>query len=371
MMSVKEGVYGNMIDSMVGSFVGYAQVHTSGYWNERTIDNSFEPTPELLEKVASTKGVVGNLQRIESFALTASDSMTKVAMVVGVDIEQESKFNQLNERVAEGKYISSDDKSVLVGDGLAEYLKVGVGDTLILMGQGYHGISAEGKYPIKGIVKFGNPELSKQMVFMPLKEAQWFYSLDGMINNMILELEDPSMAVQTANHLRTELDTTYEVMDWYQLMPEIQKMIDTDRVEGYVFMFILYMVISFGIFGTSLMMLAERKRELGVLVAVGMRRRKLAVMVWLEVLMMSVAGAFLGMLGAYPVSYYFNVNPIRFGEDMGDIYEEYGMEAVMQFSTDPAIFLQQAVIIAIIASVIAIYPVVKILRINAIEYMRN
>lgn len=371
MMSVKEGVYTNMIDSMVGTYVGYAQVHTKGYWEERTIDNSFETTPELLQTVKETKGVEGYLQRVESFAMTASDSMTKVAMVVGVDVEQESAFNQLHERVDTGNYFTPDDKAVLVGNGLAEYLKVSVNDTLILMGQGYHGMSAEGKYPIKGIVKFGNPELSKQMVFLPLKEAQWFYSLDGMVNNMIIRLEDPSQAVKVATDLRTQLDTTYEVMDWYQLMPEIQKMIDTDRVEGYVFMFILYMVISFGIFGTTLMMLAERKRELGVLVAVGMKRGRLAVMVWLEVMILSVAGAFLGMLGAFPVCYYFNLNPITFSEDMGEIYEEYGMEAVLQFSVDPIVFSQQAIVIAAIASVIAIYPVYKILKLNAIEYMRS
>ena len=78
-------------------------------------------------------------------------------------------------------------------------------------------------------------------------------------------------------------------------------------------MFILYMVISFGIFGTVLMMLAERKHEFGVLIAVGMKRSKLALVLLIEIITIALLGAFIGIFGAYPVIGYFFLNPIRFG----------------------------------------------------------
>jgi ABC-type antimicrobial peptide transport system permease subunit len=138
-------------------------------------------------------------------------------------------------------------------------------------------------------------------------------------------------------------------------------------------MFILYMVIGFGIFGTMLMMLAERLHEFGVLIAVGMKRLRLASMVLIEVVIISLMGAFIGMIGAFPVCSYWYFNPIRFDTegDMGKMYEEYGLEPVLQASLEPFVFAQQAAIVALMASIIAIYPFLRILRMNAIDAMRS
>lgn len=373
MMSMKEGVYTRMIDSMVGSYTGFVQIHADGYWNEKTLDNSFELNDTLKTTIKKNKLIQGYVNRVESFALAASDSITKGAMVVGIETEKESTYNKLNERISEGEYLSSNDQAILVGSGLAEYLKVGVGDTLVLIGSGYHGASAAGKYPIKGLVKFGSPELSKQLVFLPMKEAQYLYSIEGRYTNTIIHLKDKDDASNIASTLSSEIGTKYEVMDWYQLVPDMKQMIESDRVEGYVFMFILYMVIGFGIFGTLLMMIAERMHEFGVLVAVGMKRIKLATMVWLELFTVSVLGAILGMLGAFPICYYFYLNPISFSNDdeMGKMYEDYGMEPVLQASIDFSIFSTQAITVAILASVIAIYAFISLLKLDSIKAMRS
>lgn len=161
-------------------------------------------------------------------------------------------------------------------------------------------------------------------------------------------------------------------MAWPELVPDLVDMIEADRVEGYIFMFILYMVISFGIFGTVLMMMAERQHEFGVLVAVGMKRSKLALVVFLEVISISLLGALAGIAGAYPVIGYFFLNPIRFGgEEAGKMMEEYGMEPILQPSLDLNIFAKQALIVAAVASIIAIYPFISVLRLSAIKAMRS
>lgn len=371
MMSLKEGVYSNMINSMIGSYMGFGQIHAKGYWEEKTLDYSFELSDELSNKINNTKGISGYMERVESFAMAASSEITKVTMVVGVDVEKEKKFNALSERIAEGAYLEPDDKSVMIGFGLAQHLKIKVGDTLVLLGQGYQGVTAAGKYPVKALVKFGSPELSKQVVFLPIKEARWFYGMDKQLNNLILQFDNPDNSKQIISSLANDLDSEYEIMHWEELAPELKNMIETDKVEGYVFMFILYLVISFGIFGTSLMMLAERQHEFGVMVAIGMKRSKLAIVVWLEVLMISLFGAFVGMFGAFPISYYFHVNPIQLSDDLKKMTEEYGLEAVIQSSIDPAVFIQQAIVIAIIACVIGLYPLLKILRLSAIKSMRS
>ena len=373
MMSIKEGIYARMIGSMVGTYTGYIQIHGPGYWEEKSLDEGMEVTDSLKQIVLSTDGVTGYAPRIENFALAASEEVTKGSMVVGIDIELEKSFSALHERITDGEYLSEDDKSVLVGAGLAEYLKLGVGDTIVLLGSGYHGVSAAGKYPIKGIVKFGSPDLSKQLVILPLAEAQWFYGAENLVTNMVVLVDDPDNSKRIDKALKKQLSDTYEVMHWEEMSPEIKNLIETDRKEGYVFMFILYMVIAFGIFGTILMMLAERMHEFGVLIAVGMKRFNLAIMVWLETVMISLMGAFLGMFGAFPVCAYFFYSPIEFAKDdeMGKMYEEYGMEAVLQASIEPGVFLQQAAVVAMVATVTAIYPFLRILRLRAINAMNT
>jgi ABC-type lipoprotein release transport system permease subunit len=373
MMSIKEGIYARMISSMVGTYTGYIQVHAPGYWEDRSLDDSMVITDSLLQTVTQTNGVTGYVPRIENFALAASEDVTKGSMVVGVDIELEKQYSAIHERISDGSYLEKGDRSVLVGAGLAEYLKLGVGDTIVLLGAGYHGVSAAGKYPIKGIVKFGSPDLSKQLVILPLPEAQWFYGAENKVTNMVVLVDDPDDSKKIQKSLKTSLSDSYDVMHWEEMSPDIKKLIETDRVEGYVFMFILYMVIAFGIFGTMLMMMAERMHEFGVLIAVGMKRVKLAVMVWIETVMISLLGAFLGMFGALPVCAYFYYWPIEFskGDEMAKMYEEYGMEAVLQASIEPTVFLQQAAVVALVATVIAVYPFLRILRLKAINAMSS
>ncbi len=371
MMSLKEGVYESMIDTAVGDYMGYVKVNGNGYWEEKSLDYAMEYPDSVKDMLQNTKGVSGVVPRIESFALAVSDEFTKGSLVVGADPEIEEEFNQLSERVVDGEYFGPDDKSVLVGQGLADYLKVKPGDTLVLLGQGYHAASAAGKYPIAGIVKFGSPELSKQLIFLPLKEAQWLYNMPQLYTSLILQFKNPDLSKEVSVELRDKLSEEYEVLHWEEHNKELKDMIAADKVEGWVFMFILYLVISFGIFSTVLMMLQERKHEFGVLIAVGMKRKLLASMVLIETVFISLLGALCGMIGAFPVTLYFNLNPIEFSEEMADIYEEYGMEAVLGTSLDPSIFIQQGTIVAIVACVIALYPYFKITRMRAITAMNS
>ncbi len=370
MMSAKNGVYENMIKSLIGDYTGFAQVHSNGYWDDKTIDNSLAFNDSILSQIESSKLIEGYSPRIENFALVVAENMTKGAMVIGADPEKEKRYNSLNERVIKGKYLSEDDKQVMVGAGLAEYLKVTIDDTLVLLSQGYHGSSAAGKYAIKGIIKFGSPELSKQLIFLPIKEAQLFYGVENRYTNIILHLDNTDDAKLVTEQLRPKLGKNHEVMDWEELAPDLKNMIATDKVEGYIFMFILYMVISFGLFGTMLMMLSERKHEFGVLIAIGMKRLKLAIMVWLELVIISILGAIAGCILAFPICAYFYYNPIYFSEDMADIYEDFGIEAMIQFSLDPNIFIQQGVIILIISIGIGLFPFIKTQKLDAIKQMR-
>jgi len=370
MMSIKEGMYAQMIDSTIGNYTGFIQINTSAFTEDHLLDDGMEFTESIITILDLESKISHYIPRIENFALAAGADQTKGSMVIGTDIEKERQATELHKRVIDGTYLSKSDEGVLVGKGLAEYLKVKAGDTLVLLSQGYHGSSAAGKFPIRGIVTFGSPELSKQLVILTLENAQQFYSCSGIVTQINIWPEDDKLDKSMLSRLEKSFDDDLDVRTWKEVLPEVSDMIEADKVEGYVFMFILYLVISFGIFGTLLMMLIERMYEFGMLISIGMKRSKLALMVWFEAVALTLAGAMLGILGAVPICYYFNLNPIKFGNEIEKMFEEYGFEAVMRTSLDLNIFLEQAVLIVLVSSILSLYPFMKILRMNALSAMK-
>ncbi|MEJ2005556.1 MAG: ABC transporter permease [Cyclobacteriaceae bacterium] len=179
MRSMQLGSYERMIDNSVRFYTGYIQVHKSGYWDEQVIDNAFQPPAALEQKIQSMDHVVAAVPRLESFALASYGTQTKGAMVIGFVPEKEAHLTGVQDKITEGGAAGLNEQQVLVGSGLADYLNMGVGDTIVLISQGYHGVNAAGKYKVAGLVEFGLPQLTNQVVFMPLPAAQYFYGADN------------------------------------------------------------------------------------------------------------------------------------------------------------------------------------------------
>ena len=370
--SMQIGTYDNMIENVVGYYSGYIQVHKKGYWKEQVIDNSIEYSDSLLSYFNQIDGVSQTQPRLESFALGAYQNSTKGLMVNGIVPEKEDVMMKLSEQLIAGQYINSEDRSVIISSGAAEYLNLDVGDSLILLSQGYHGVSATGLFPIKGIVELKSPLLNNNTVFMPLAEAQWFYGAENRVTTYVFLLDGNSDTKDVQQTIAQTLDTArYEVMDWTEMMPELVQAIEADSTGGQLMLFILYMIITFGIFGTVLMMTAERIHEFGILLSVGMSRWKLGLTLIMETVFLAVNGVIVGMIAVTPLVLYFHYYPLRFSGGAREAFEEFGFEPILPASVDPSIWLTHAWIILLIAIVISLYPMYVVLRLSPIDAMRK
>ncbi len=362
-----------MIDNAVRFYAGYIQIHTKGYWDDEFIDYAFLQTPQLEKSLKAIDHLDVAVPRIESFVLTAVGDMSRGALLVGIDPEKEDKLSELKSKLVEGEYLEPNDKSVLVAEGLLNYLDLKLGDTLVMIGQGYHGINSAGKYVIKGVVKFGSFKQNNRLLYLPLKEAQWFYGAEGRITSYALVLPKDKYVDEVVADISKIVDLNqYEVMGWKEMIPELVQQREMDVVGGYIIITILYIIIAFGIFGTVIMMVQERMYEFGVLISIGMSRSVLNVIVALESLMLTMMGVFAGLILSYPVAYYLNVNPIVFADEkIIAAFEKIGEEPVMPFSIDPAIFWSQIIIVFGLSLVISIYPAFKINLLKPVEAMRK
>ena len=372
MRSMQLGIYGKMIDSVVRFYAGHIQVHGKGYWDDQTMDNAFSLDDPGLAKIKENKHVEVAATRLEGFALSSFGETTKGVLLLGVEPEVEDELMGLSSKIIKGSLFDDDDKSVVVGEKLAEFYNLSIGDTLVFISQGYHGVSAAAKYPVSGTVKFTAMILNEKAVLFPLKEAQYFFGAENMATSVAVIIDRPSRLKRVKKDIQASIDTSkYEVLDWEEAMPELVQAIEADSAGGVIMLMILYMVVSFGIFGTMLMLMQERMYEFGVLLSIGMTRLKLWIVVFLEGVLTTTLGAILGILGIYPVVLYFFNHPYELTGKAAQAIAQEGWDPVLPASLDPSIAITHMLIVVVISLIIMVYPAWVIHKLKPVDARRN
>jgi len=436
MRSLQLGSYSLMFRNAIESYSGYIQVQQEDFWDNQVIDNSFEASPALDSLLLANDKVKGLVPRLESFALASSGPLTRGVLVLGVDPAKEQEMNGLEDKIVKyrltpealailknnseipdkvkkvldlfenkaystdarlqldlgisdreaekllpiikeasvfkGKEMKTGEPGAMLGVRLASYLGLEVGDTIVLIGQGYHGTTAAGKYEIKGLIRQPVPDLDSRVVYLPVDICQSLYNAEGNLSSMVLQLTDTrdKAVAATKEELQGEISAPYRVIDWKKMNELMIQQMDADNKSGMIMIGILYLIIAFGVFGTVLMMTAERRREFGVLVAIGMQKKKLSGVLAIEMFYIGFLGIMSGILAALPVIIFGYYHPIRFHGSMAKMFEDYGFDPVMAFNWIDTYFLWQAVVVTIIVFIAMLYPVIKIRRIEVINALR-
>lgn len=110
------------------------------------------------------------------------------------------------------------------------------------------------------------------MVYLPLKLSQQLLSLENKVTSISILLTNPKKLDTVQKNLKKILRNNYEIMTWEEMMPELVQIIQLDSVSGIIMLAILYIIITFGIFGTLMMMTAERTREFGIIISIGIKK---------------------------------------------------------------------------------------------------
>ncbi|MFO7622627.1 MAG: hypothetical protein R6W81_15405, partial [Bacteroidales bacterium] len=269
MRSYQLGTYDMVINNFIESFSGHLKIQHEKYQDNPLIDYSFEYNDNLAEAISGIESVTSVVPHLESFALVSNGPQSKGAAVIAIDPVMERDFsnpennlvryritpesivqmkdenvlpahvigelekntgrayssrgrlelelglpasdNQLyippildNIQVKNG-YLEEQDNGVLVSDRLAGFLKVSIGDTVILMGQGYRGVSAAGIFPVRGIIKMPSADIDNRLIVMTIPTAQEFFGCEGMITSLAVNLTGRSN--RTMRTAQTEINT--------------------------------------------------------------------------------------------------------------------------------------------------------------------
>lgn len=371
MKSFQDGVFNNLIKNVVGYYSGYVQIHQKGYWDEQILDNSFELKEKLNDQLQQNHQITAIVPRLETFVLASKGNTTKGCLLVGTDAVRENKLTQLKSKLIKVSYFENNEATVLLAEGLAKRLEVRVNDTIVLFGQGFHGVMAAGKYKIKGIIHLASPEMNAAFVYLPLTATQSFLSAENRLTSVSLGIDNPENTAAVAQNIKAIIGQQYEVMPWQELIPDVANHIKADGFSFYIFSGILYLIIGFGLFGTVLMMTAERKYEFGMLIAIGMKKSKLQLILFGETVLITFFGVLLGILLSLPLVLYLKEKPIRFGGELAKAYEQFGFEALFPTNVDQNIFITQSLIVLGMAVLIGVYPLWHIHGLDPVNAMKK
>ena len=337
--------------------VGYIQVHTADYWKDKSINDLLLDDDKLIDKINSIEGVTQIIPRLQNFSLAAGDKTSKASLVLGIDGDNENEFNKVKDRIVKGSFFTSKSKKVVIAEGLAKYLKLTVGDTLVLIGQGYQANVAAGKYPISGIVKIPNPQMNVMLVYMPLSLAQEYNSAFGMCSALMLNIKDKSQTNRISKELKSKLGSNYEIMTWDEMIPEILNALKIDTTVFTLLSSCLFLIVGFGIIGTIIMMALERKKEFGMLQAIGLQKSQIQTVIFLESLMLGITGIIIGLSIAIPFMIFMYYHPIPLTGDGAKSFEAMGAEPIMQFGIKPKLWALMSFIVFCIMLIASLLPI--------------
>lgn len=374
MLALQKGMYTGMINSAVKIHTGHLQIQREGYLDEMNINLSVD-NPEMIYPILNEeRRIQAFAPRLNSPTLISSAGNTFGALVIGVDPDREAEVSTLKSIIQEGSYFSSEhDYEALLGKTMAKNLGVTVGDEIIFMGQAADGALAADRFYVRGIYKSGSTDFDRSFVCIDIKEAQELFSMEGRVSEIALILDDSSSIKEVKDFLvkgfRSRGFENYKVLTWSEITPALKQAIALDASSAYILYFILLMVVGFGIMNTFLMSIFERMRELGVMIALGMRPGLMFFMVILESLILSSLGILSGVIVGSGLAYYYEQTGIHIAA-FTEMMEFFGLPPGIFPDISLSVAIAATIAVFTITLLIAIYPAVKVLRIKPVEALR-
>jgi len=363
-----DGMLGGMNEALYGNTVklqgGHVQVHAPGF-REKANRLPLLPLADAgaaVEAALARPEVIAVSQRIETGGMVSSREGTMSVAITGIEPEQEAPVSLVAENVVQGRWLEGNDEDVLlIGEALAERLEVTIGDRVTLVGRATHQQMRRRTMTIVGIYDLGIPGVEKSLVYVSLLEAQTLFDLRDQATEVAIYLEQVGQEPPVVETLQTALPG-YEVDAWDTLDPSTKKMMELEALMMDIFGLIILLIAGVGILNLMLMAVFERTREIGLLAAMGLKRRETVALFLLEGVLIGLLGALAGsVLGGAVGAYYgrvgFDFMALYGGVDVGEYSGLIGLmgdRLYLRIGID--VLAGRALTVGVIAALASLYP---------------
>ncbi len=373
MISLQFGSYEMMINNSLRMLSGQVQVQMDGYLDEQKMRQVIAGIDHLAGAIRQRVKGVNVAARASAFVLVSSEERSFGAQLLGVQPGHEGGVSTIPGLVKHGRYLDDTGAAeIVIGSVMARNLKAGVGDELTFLGSGRDGSFAAGVLTVVGVFHSGSQDLDRGLAEVPLGYFQEAFAMRGSGHVIALatdELDSVSATLAALGPVIAEHDGLV-ALDWEELMPGLKQAIQADMTSAWFMYGVLIILVAFSVLNTQLMSVLERTREFGMIMALGIRPRKLVSLVLLETLMMALLGFLIGMFLGFLVTAYYAHTGFAY-PGMDEMGAKFNLPSVIYPSLGPlGLFLGPSVVL-VFCVLAALYPAMKLYRLRPVEAMRS
>ena len=371
------GMTDQRVDAAIANEVSDIQIHNPAFLLNGEIQYQIPDAEQSLKKIETIPEVKGVSLRMKTSAMAASANAGAGITIFGVNPAAERKVSDLHALIIEGKYLSAGEKNpTVIGQKLAHKLNLGLGDKLIVTLTDSSGAITSGAFRIVGIFKTANDRFDEANVFVNKKDLSSLIGYPANTGDEIaIRLKTNSQTPAVLKALRRLFQKEIRskqivIRSWDQIQPLLKSMIAMMDFFSYAFLLIILAALAFAIINTMLMAVMERTREIGMLMALGMNKRKIFSMIMLETIFLSIVGAVLGLLVSILVvnhyaTYGFDLSSVAKGLN----YVGYSSQIFFRVNTN--FYVISMMLVVLIAVFSSISPALKALKLQPAKAIRE
>ena len=320
MTALMRGMVNDMVRDGIRSLPGQIQVHNPDFRDDPSVNNLLAPTDAEIYGAFSTTEIESWASRVKVPAVISSERESRGVTLFGVDPGQEKSINAIGNDIVEGRGLESiDDSGVVIGRKLAEKLETKVGKRIVLMSQDPQNEIADRGYRVVGLFKAQLSSYEETLVFAGKSTVQKMLRIDDHVSEVAVTGDDYRNVDTLYKEVEALFGENAEVLPWQELDSYLRSMLKV--MDGFVlvWMIVIFLALSFGLVNTLVMAVFERVREIGLMLALGMRPSSILGQIIVESIMLLVLGLVIGNTLAFA-----SIAPLRDGIDISMVAE--GME---------------------------------------------
>lgn len=364
--------WGQSVENAVAILTGHVQIQAPGYHENPQLKRNLVIDPALRGKLMAIENVVGVVPRIKTPILVSNAEKSEMANVVATVADDEPQVSMIPRSVVEGRWLETGDQNrVVIGATMARRFKTKLGRRLIIRATDPHGEMVDAVFRVVGIYNTGLQAFDRSTVYIRLADAQRLFDMPDRATEWVIATRLPEHADLVKALAADYVDPNKAVVTtWKDLNPMIVQLIEMSASLMWVFNLFFYMAMAFGIANTMLMSVLERTREIGMMLALGVKRSLILAVIMVEALLLALFASAIGAgLGGAIIAHYDRV-----GIDLTrwiDAMEFLGMRGVMNpyIRTSDMIIAVAATLV--VALLMAIYPAWKASRLNPTDALRH
>ena len=365
-----KGMMDHRTQSAISTEISHIQIHRQNYRQENSLQLYMNESMAVVEQIKKINHVKGVSQRIIIQSMIASAETSSGVKIAGIYPENEKMVTNLSTKLVEGKYFKGVPKNpVVIGQKLADKLNVKLHSKIVITLQDMDNNITAGAYRIAGIFKTSNSNFDEMSVFVRYDDLSRLLALpEGASHEIAIFVDDNEMVDIIQNKVK-EFIPDYEILNWKEISPELSYLTEIMDMYMYIFIIIILLALLFGIINTMLMVILERRKEIGMLMAVGMNKIKVFTLILVETVQLSLVGGVVGVFAGGLISAYFETHAINmsmFAEGLSKI----GWDSMVYCSVEIDMIVNVTIMVIIAGIIASVYPAYKALKYDPAEALR-